>query len=290
MNKKMIAFAFAAIAYVAAAAGILLSADTLSRVAISLLGIFFAAASYVSLQEDKDIQEEKAKSDALSDELRDLRMEKAQVEAALHEKLSSSAISLEQIKITLKDAQDENENLRQQIDELLDETKEGERREKMISLLPPAKGGEDQEFDLVEAAQSALSQLSAAAKKAGVAVRVNAAEEHIPIRANADRIRILFRNIIDNSIKYMERSGSLVVTISAVGSDIFIVLKDDGMGLSNAETKRIFELNYQGSNRVSGNGLGLAQAKAITEYYGGTIYAKSGKGAGMGIYIQLPAK
>ena len=68
-----------------------------------------------------------------------------------------------------------------------------------------------------------------------------------------------------------------------------IVLKDNGEGLSSNETTRIFELNYQGSNRVSGNGLGLTQAKAIVEYYGGTIYAKSERGKGMGVYIQLPA-
>ena len=41
--------------------------------------------------------------------------------------------------------------------------------------------------------------------------------------------------------------------------------------------------------RISGNGLGLAQARAIVEYYGGTIYAKSDSGKGMAIYIQLPA-
>ena len=70
--------------------------------------------------------------------------------------------------------------------------------------------------------------------------------------------------------------------------DIFIILKDNGYGLSSDETSHIFELNYQGSNRISGNGLGLTQAKAIVNYYGGTIYARSTKGNGMGIYIQLP--
>ena len=46
--------------------------------------------------------------------------------------------------------------------------------------------------------------------------------------------------------------------------------------------------NAQFIFRISGNGLGLTQAKAIVEYYGGTIYAKSNTGNGMGIYIQLP--
>ncbi len=101
-------------------------------------------------------------------------------------------------------------------------------------------------------------------------------------------LRILFRNIVDNSIKYMNRHGSLIITISNVADEIFVVCKDTGEGLPEDETRHIFELNYQGSNRISGNGLGLYQAKAIVTYYGGTIYAKSTTGKGMGIYIQLP--
>ena len=52
----------------------------------------------------------------------------------------------------------------------------------------------------------------------------------------------------------------------------------------------IFELNYQGSNRKSGNGLGLAQVKAVVEHYNGTVYAKSSVGEGMAIYIQFPVE
>ncbi len=117
---------------------------------------------------------------------------------------------------------------------------------------------------------------------------ISAPESSLLVKASPSRLRILFRNIIDNSIKYMRRAGSLIITISNIGDDIFIVLKDNGNGLSPNETEHIFELNYQGSNRISGNGLGLTQAKAIVTYYGGTIYAKSTIGQGMGIYIQLP--
>ena len=107
----------------------------------------------------------------------------------------------------------------------------------------------------------------------------------------------LMSEIVANHLKDREKieiydptsgSGSLLITISSIGDDIFIVLKDNGNGLSEHETKHIFELNYQGTNRVSGNGLGLTQAKAIVDYYGGSIYAKSMIGRGMGIYIQLP--
>ncbi len=158
------------------------------------------------------------------------------------------------------------------------------------SLLPPVDDEDEKTtIDVIEAARAVISELEESAKKAGLSMRISSTEDKLLICADPERIRILFRNIIDNSIKYMNHAGSLVITISNIDDDIFIVLKDTGEGLSVRETKHIFELNYQGSNRISGNGLGLTQAKAIVEYYGGTIYAKSKLGNGMGIYIQLPA-
>lgn len=164
--------------------------------------------------------------------------------------------------------------------------------EKPVSdpLLPPLKENEDphETMDIIRVAQDTVGELLPFAEKAGVQIHISSPTSTLLMKANAMRIRTLFRNIIDNSIKYMNRAGSLVITISTVGSDIFIVLKDNGNGLPEDETPHIFELNYQGSNRISGNGLGLTQAKAIVDYYGGTIYAKSTPGKGMGIYIQIP--
>ena len=158
------------------------------------------------------------------------------------------------------------------------------------ALLPPIDPSEDpnETIDILSIARDTISELSSFAAEADLKILLSAPENSLLVRASKGRLRILFRNIIDNSIKYMNRSGTLVITISNIGDDIFIVLKDNGDGLSERETKHIFELNYQGSNRVSGNGLGLTQAKAIVDYYGGSIYAKSMIGRGMGIYIQLP--
>lgn len=158
------------------------------------------------------------------------------------------------------------------------------------ALLPPIDPDEaaDETLDILAIARDTIDELSSFAAAAQIQMVLSAPEASLLVKANKSRVRILFRNIIDNSIKYMHRSGSVLITISNIGDDIFIVLKDNGAGLSESETKHIFELNYQGSNRVSGNGLGLTQAKAIVDYYGGSIYAKSTPGRGMGIYIQLP--
>lgn len=158
------------------------------------------------------------------------------------------------------------------------------------SLLPPIDPKSDSQdtVNIIQTAKDTIQEFLPFSSEAGIQVQVSAVADNLFVKADARRLRILFRNIIDNSIKYMKQAGNLVITISTIGDDIFIVLKDSGKGLPEAETPHIFEMNYQGSNRVSGNGLGLTQAKAIVESYGGTIYAKSMTGKGMGIYIQIP--
>lgn len=158
----------------------------------------------------------------------------------------------------------------------------------MESLLPPDDEDPAVTVDIIDVARQAIADLRDQAREAGLIINISSASDKLMVHAGRKRLLIMFRNIIDNSIKYMQTAGSLVITISAIEDDIFIVLKDTGKGLPENETRHIFELNFQGSNRISGNGLGLTQAKAIVEHYGGTIYARSPEGSGMGIYIQLP--
>lgn len=156
-----------------------------------------------------------------------------------------------------------------------------------LSLLLP-HNEQPLSFNILDTANEVIEEMLPFCRQAGVQLTLSSSADQLMMHADPDYIRILFCNIIDNSIKYMRRNGSLVITVSHIGDDLFIVLKDNGQGLPAEEIPYIFDLNYQGSNRISGNGLGLAQAKAIADYYGGTIYGKSDSGSGMGIYIQLP--
>lgn len=169
--------------------------------------------------------------------------------------------------------------------------KEQDSQKSFGDFLPSGEDKTDMEtIDILRIARDTVSELTPYAEKAKIQIQISSSEKNVWVRADAEKLHILFRNIIDNSIKYMNRAGSLIITVSNINNDLFIVLKDNGFGLPEEETSHIFELNYQGSNRISGNGLGLTQAKAIVEYYGGTIYAKSTPNNGMGIYVQLPAR
>ncbi len=254
----------------------------------SLFLIGFAYASYNIRGSSVDLKRLKDDLDKAGENLE-------LVKAENEEKLLAKEHELSEKNDTILSLNSELEALKLNISALEEKnTRLAEENENMepayTSLLPPIDEDEEKTtIDVIEAAQSVIDELEESGKKSGLSMRISSTEEKLIISADPNRIRILFRNIVDNSIKYMNHPGSLVITISNIDDDIFIVLKDTGEGLSVRETKHIFELNYQGSNRISGNGLGLTQAKAIVEYYGGTIYAKSKLGSGMGIYIQLPA-
>lgn len=235
-------------------------------------------------KEINEISNQMKEKDGLIDRIR------AQIESLRTENTSfrDEAISLHS---RIRTMEEERKLKEQELREREQEQEKTERSRDFSALLPPVtEGGEGREtVNIISIANQAKNSLLEEAKAANLHITVSSATDTLLVTADQGRLMTLFRNIIDNSIKYMKRAGSLVITISTIGDDIFIVLKDTGEGLPTEETKYIFELNYQGSNRISGNGLGLAQARAIVEYYGGTIYAKSTVGNGMGVYIQIPA-
>lgn len=284
-TKKKIILLTAVICYTGILYGFLADRQLLLMIMVILFGVLMSVFSLSMEETDPEAAEKNLK-----------KLEEAQKSIReLEGRISTLAEEKECCERTLQEAVAAKEkaslDLQQlQIEGCVEKADAGEtQQEKPLpaNFLPPADG-EGETLDIIQIARETMEELKPFAEKAELDIRISAAEERILVRADAARLRILFRNIMDNSIKYMNRAGVLIVTISNLGDDIFIVLKDNGNGLSEKETAHIFELNYQGSNRISGNGLGLTQAKAIVEYYGGTIYAKSNIGKGMGIYVQLP--
>lgn len=163
-----------------------------------------------------------------------------------------------------------------------------EESKRQNKLLPPKTSSIEPALDVSSALHKALNLSESIIKRKELSVSVSSDEELLLPNADPFYIHILFLNIIDNAIKYLPPKGSLLITASKVNSELLIVIKDSGIGLPAQELEQIFHLNYQGSNRMSGSGLGLAQAKEIVDFYHGTISARSIPGNGMGIYIELP--
>ena len=148
--------------------------------------------------------------------------------------------------------------------------------------------------DLRAAVESAVEQAGPAARRRGVALRLEPAAAPIRLRHDPQRIGQVVTNLVGNAIKFTERGGSVDVSV-APGPDggARIEVTDTGVGIEPSELPRIFERFYRGSRaneaRGSGSGLGLAIVRSIVDMHHGTVEVVSRLGAGSTFTVTLPA-
>jgi K+-sensing histidine kinase KdpD len=117
--------------------------------------------------------------------------------------------------------------------------------------------------------------------------------EKFPILAIDPRwIKQVFRNILDNAIKYSPEGGLIVIRGEERPSDVVIMVADQGIGISPEDLIPLFERYFRvrslANLHIPGIGLGLPIARAIVEGHGGRIWAESNLGEGTTIYFSLP--
>jgi K+-sensing histidine kinase KdpD len=117
--------------------------------------------------------------------------------------------------------------------------------------------------------------------------------EKFPILAIDPRwIKQVFRNILDNAIKYSPEGGLIVIRGEERPSDVVIIVADQGIGISPEDLIPLFERYFRvrslANLHIPGIGLGLPISRAIVEGHGGRIWAESNLGEGTTIYFSLP--
>ena len=106
------------------------------------------------------------------------------------------------------------------------------------------------------------------------------------------RIKQVFRNILDNAIKYSPNGGLVMIRGEIRLKDVVISISDQGVGISPEDLIPLFEKYFRVKSptgyHVAGTGLGLPVARAIVEAHGGRIWAESKVGQGTTLYFSLP--
>lgn len=143
-------------------------------------------------------------------------------------------------------------------------------------------------LDFLQLIRQSANDFQTSATFRGVTLQFLSQQETVMVLGDAFQLTRVFYNIVENSTKYMGRDGIVTIRVFTSGSGAHLIIKDDGMGLSEEETLHIFEQNYQGSNKAGGHGHGLTLAKKIIVAHGGTIQASSSLGMGMQTEIHLP--
>jgi len=115
----------------------------------------------------------------------------------------------------------------------------------------------------------------------------------VAICADADRVRQILRNLIDNSFKFTPPDGRITMRTRVEREWVIIDIVDNGVGIHPADLERIFEefvqLKHKGvRRRQRGSGLGLAISRRIAEAHGGAIEVESKLDEGSVFSVRLP--
>jgi signal transduction histidine kinase len=133
-------------------------------------------------------------------------------------------------------------------------------------------------------------------KKSLEAARARVDVGDLPVvRGDARLLYQLFRNLVENSLKYRRAEVPLELRIEHRAPDdpadpmFEIVVEDNGLGFPRADAERIFEPSERLElERAEGQGLGLAVCRRIAERHGGELRASGRPGAGASFHIRLP--
>ncbi|MFC1669412.1 ATP-binding protein [Spirochaetota bacterium] len=131
-----------------------------------------------------------------------------------------------------------------------------------------------------------------------IVFNLNIAENLRDVYVDADHLKNVIENFLLNSVEAMRNDGLIEVKAEnitfdskyhdlAPGNYVKIVIKDNGVGISDEDVSRVFEPYY--TTKQNGNGFGLSIAYSIIQKHNGFVSLKSEPGGGTSVFIYLPA-
>ncbi|HRJ89814.1 MAG TPA: HAMP domain-containing sensor histidine kinase [Pyrinomonadaceae bacterium] len=151
------------------------------------------------------------------------------------------------------------------------------------------------EIDIQEVIRNAISAVLSRYNLSPGVFRYYGPDEHLPVLGDYRELETAFINLFDNAVKYSAGEPNVSVRVRRMDMKdrVAIRIRDNGVGIPDADLKRIFKRFYRSTTplvkETKGTGLGLFIVRSIIENHGGSIRADSkGEGKGTTILVQLP--
>jgi PAS domain S-box-containing protein len=149
-------------------------------------------------------------------------------------------------------------------------------------------------LDLSELARQAVDDARATFTQRGLRLEVSLPREPLWIEADAERLRQMVGNLLENARKFTPCGKSVRVRVRADEGCALLEVADEGIGLEPEELSRVFAPFAQARGprheQSGGLGLGLAVVKELAALHGGEVFATSeGKDRGSTFTLRLPA-
>ncbi len=156
-----------------------------------------------------------------------------------------------------------------------------------------------QGIDLAGLLRSEVATLTPAANAAGVRLELSAPEEKVIVPGDADQLVQVFRNLIENGVKYGGGGGIVSVSLRRLSHEPVLrgpgwaaTVSDRGEGIESQHlprlTERFYRVDTHRSREKGGTGLGLAIVKHIVSRHRGRLRIESELGQGSSFTVILP--
>jgi signal transduction histidine kinase len=151
----------------------------------------------------------------------------------------------------------------------------------------------DHEFDVADVARGVVEQVEASfTGSEAISLELVAPDVVAPVCGDADKLRQVLLNLVDNAVKYSPDGGRVEVEVIQRDSGLRIAVRDSGLGIPHGEEQRIFGKFYrvdpQQTRGVGGTGLGLYICRELVRRMDGRVSVSSTEGEGSTFVVDLP--
>jgi signal transduction histidine kinase len=120
----------------------------------------------------------------------------------------------------------------------------------------------------------------------------NTVEESTVIYADRNGVSTIFRNLINNALKFTPEGGRIDIAAEMDNDSVKIVTKDSGVGIEQSKISSLFQLSNdkstQGTSGEKGTGLGLVLCQEFAKVNKGLIWVESELSKGSSFYVSMP--
>ena len=128
------------------------------------------------------------------------------------------------------------------------------------------------------------------AQEAGLRLISEASAEAV-MRGDADALRRMVQNLVENALAYTPPGGEVLVSLTAAGGKCRLCVADTGIGIAPEDLPHVFDRFFRADKsraNTGGSGLGLSIVQSIVQAHGGEIEAESEPGRGSRFMVTLP--
>lgn len=145
-----------------------------------------------------------------------------------------------------------------------------------------------EKIDVLAELDDAVFVFRERALREGIELIYNVPHLPAPMNGDANRIKQVFVNILDNAFKYTEQGGKVIVVANIIDTTLEIMVGDTGCGIPEEDLPHVTEKFYRSCVSARGSGIGLAVVDEIIKLHHGTLKINSVVGEGTTVSVLLP--